>query len=386
MEHRIRGIAVTVALLASAGLALALSACGGGSSGQAKTLLTQTFAGNHKVDSGNLSFNLTVTPSGSRTLSGPLSFSFGGPFQSLGTGKLPQSNFTVSVSGLGRTGSLGLLSTGQSGFVSLSGTSYRMPAATFQKLESSFAGLTSSATGGSGSSALSRLGIDPLRWLVNPSIAGSESVGGADTTHIKAGVNVTALLSDLNTFLSKASSLGGPNANRIPTSISPTAKSKIASAVQNPRFDVWTGKSDKTPRRLAIALTLPVTGQFSTLLGGLRSADVALNVQYANLNQPQTITAPTAVRPFSEFTAKLKGLQQALQGLLGGTLGGTGSGATGSGTTGTGTTGTGTGTTSPGSATPATPSNVQAYSQCLQAAGSDIVKLQKCASLLKSAP
>src|SRR5947209_18341462 len=112
MEHRIRGIAVTVALLASAGLALALSACGGGSSGQAKTLLKQTFSGPHKVDSGNLSFNLTVNPTGSRTLSGPITITFGGPFQSLGTGKLPASAFTVSISALGKTGSLGLVSPG----------------------------------------------------------------------------------------------------------------------------------------------------------------------------------------------------------------------------------------------------------------------------------
>jgi hypothetical protein len=380
MHGRIRGLAATVALLAGASLALGLGACGSGSSGQAKTLLKQTFGGNHRVDSGNLSFNVTLNPSGSRTISGPISFSFGGPFQTLGTGKLPQSNFTVSVSALGKTGSLGLISTGQSGFVSLGGTSYQMPAATFQKLESSFSGLTSTTSGGSGS-ALTRLGIDPLRWLTNPSIAGNESVGGADTTHIKAGIDVVALLGDLGTFLQKASSVGVPNAARIPTSISAATRAKIARAVQNPHFDVWTGTSDKTPRKLAITLTLPVTGQISTLLGGLRSASVALSLQYANLNQPQTITAPPTVRPFAEFQAKLKSFQQSLQSFLTGTLGGgAGSGTTGSGTTGSGTTGSG--STGSGGAAPGTSTNVQAYSQCVQAAGSDIVKLQKCSALL----
>ena len=90
-------------------------------------------------------------PSGSSTLNGPITLSFGGPFQSLGKGKLPKSNFNVSISALGKTGSLGILSTGTTGYVTLQGTSYQLPAATFQKLESSFAALASSPGGGSGS-------------------------------------------------------------------------------------------------------------------------------------------------------------------------------------------------------------------------------------------
>ena len=51
---------------------------------------------------------VTVDPSGSTTLSGPITLSFGGPFQSLGTAaSCPQSDFTVSVSALGKSGSLG---------------------------------------------------------------------------------------------------------------------------------------------------------------------------------------------------------------------------------------------------------------------------------------
>ena len=70
-------------------------------------LLKQTFSGSHKVNSGNLNVSLTINPSGSSTLNGPITLSFGGPFQSLGKGKLPQSNFTISVSALGKSGSLG---------------------------------------------------------------------------------------------------------------------------------------------------------------------------------------------------------------------------------------------------------------------------------------
>ena len=121
-----------LAVLAS----LALAACGSSSSsssGDASTLLKQTFTGSHKISSGNLNLAVTVDPSGSSTLSGPIKLSFGGPFQNSVGGKLPQSNFTVSVSALGKSGSLGILSTGSSGYVSLSGHELSAPGGDVQE-------------------------------------------------------------------------------------------------------------------------------------------------------------------------------------------------------------------------------------------------------------
>jgi hypothetical protein len=77
---------------------------------------------------------------------------------------------------------------------------------------------------------------------------------------------------------------------------------------------VWIGESDKTVRKLQIELTLPVTGQISMLLGGLSTAQLGLTMQYADLNRPQTIQAPSNVRPYSEFTAKLQAFVDSLQG------------------------------------------------------------------------
>jgi hypothetical protein len=347
--------------------ALALAACGSsGSSGQASSLLRQTFSGKHTVNSGNINVSLALNPSGSSTLKGPLTLSFGGPFASLGTGKLPKSNFTVGFSALGRRGSLGILSTGTAGYVTVSGTSYQLPSSTFRQLESSFSSLTSSSGGSSGSGALSKLGIDPLHWLVNPTVVGNESVGGANTTHIRAGIDVAKLLDDLNTFLAKAPTLGVSGLGKVPSSISSATRQRIASEVRQPRFDVWTGTADKTLRKLVISLALPVTGQVSSLLGGLSSAQISLTMQYADLNQPQTINAPSSVAPYSQFQAKLRSFLSALQGGLGGSLGSAGSSSSGSSSSG-----------SSGSS-----SAVSSYAQCLQKAGQDLSKAQQCASLL----
>ncbi len=316
-----------VPLLAAVAVAAVLAACGSsGNSGNASALLRQTFSGSHTVNSGNLSLSLSVDPSGSSTLTTPITLSFGGPFQTLGQGKLPKSSFTVAISALGHTGQLGIISTGAAGYVTMQGTAYQLPAATFQRLESSFASLASSPGGGSGSGALGKLGIHPLAWLTNPTVVGTETVGGTATTHIRAGVNVSAFLAGLNTLLGKASSLGVSSA--IPTSISPATRQKIAGEVHNATFDVWTGKSDKTVRKLMIGLSLPVHGSISTLLGGISSAALTLTMQYGQLNQPQTITAPTKLAPYSQFTAKLQSILGAISSAVGTAL--PGSGTTGS--------------------------------------------------------
>jgi hypothetical protein len=357
---------------ATLGLAtVALVGCGtaggGGGSGDAGTLLHQTFSGVHKVNSGQVSFALTIEPSGSRTFKGPITISLGGPFQSLGAGKLPQSNFAITLSGMGKSGSVGVLSTGTTGYVTLQNTSYQLPQATFQKLESNFAQVAGTSAGsGSGSGTLGKLGIDPLRWLRNPSVVGNETVGGADTTHIRAGVNVSALVNDLSTFLQKASSLGISGAASLSGGLPASTRNAIVNAIRNPSVDVWTGTADKTMRKLQVGLTLPISGQLSTLTGGANSAVLGLVIQYAALNQPQTIAGPKAVRPFSEFAGRLQSFMHTLGSSAAGGSAGSSSSSSSSSSGG------------------GTAAGVQSYSQCIQAAGSDVSKMQQCSALLSS--
>ncbi len=352
------------AVVAALGLAACGSSSGGsggsGSSGNAQTLLKQTFASGKPVKSGVLAISFTLDPSGSSTFTTPISFSINGPFQSRGTGQLPQSNFTIAISALGRKGQLGIVSTGTSGYVTLQGAAYQLPSADFQRLESGFSSVGGSSQGGGG---LSALGINPQHWLTNASVVGPDTIGGADTTHIRAGVNVSALLQDINTLLGKASSSTG---TKLPSSIPPATQQKIAAAIKNATVDVWTGKSDKVLRKLSLNLNVPVTGRLSTLAGGMTSAGIGFTLQYSDVNQPQTIAAPSNVHPYSEFTTKLRSVLTGIEGSVGGgALGAAGS---------TGSTG------SSGSA--ATTDKIKKYSQCIQSAGQDVLKMQKCASVL----
>ncbi|MFZ0043307.1 MAG: hypothetical protein WAK93_18505 [Solirubrobacteraceae bacterium] len=367
-------------LLVALVAAMALAACGSSSSSSsssenAQTLLKQTFSGTHTVKSGVLDLGLSFNPSGSNTLTSPVTVSIHGPFQSRGSGNLPASDFTLAGSAMGHQGSLGVVSTGTAGYVTLQGTGYQLPQAEFQKLESSFSSVDSS--GSSSSGGLSKFGINPLHWIKDPSVVGTENIGGTDTTHIHGTVDVAALVSDLNTFLSKKSSSSSAT-SKLPAGIPAATQAKIAQEIKNASLDVWTGNSDKTLRKLALQLTVPVTGRISTTLGGLSSAGLGLTLQYSDLNQPQTISAPTSVKPYSQFQTKLQGLLQLFQSALSQSgIGGTSGSSAGSSGSSAGSSGSATGTTSTPSA-----GTVNKYSQCIENAGSDVTKMQKCASLL----
>lgn len=365
----VRGIRLLQPCAAAIVAVLGLAACGGSSGGGSgssqsassnpQTLLKQTFSSAHAVRSGVLHVELQLTPKGSSAVTTPVTLSLDGPFQSGGAKQAPQSDFTMSASALGHKGSMGVISTGNAAFIRLQGTAYSLPASTVKALHKSLASgkSTGSAPG------LSSLGIDPSRWLVKPQIVGTETVNGAQTKHLRAAVNVTAFVADVNKMLAKeAKAASAATSQSVPTRIPPATQRKIAAALKHPTVDLWTGSSDSTLRRLALTSSIPVTGQTSTELGGMTSAGVRLTIDYDKLNQSQTITAPAHPRSYAEFQAKLNTLGQQLEGAL------SGSGATGS---------TGSGTTGAGSS-----AQVNKYSKCINAAGGNVAKMQKCASLL----
>ncbi len=351
VQHRARAI---VALLVLAVAAVTLAACGGGGSsgGDAETLLRQTFSGSHQIRSGKANVHVRVVATGDPSLQGPIEATISGPFQSVGSDKLPQFDLALDASAEGQSIRAGLTSTSDRLFVSFGGTAYAAPQQLVQQLEQSFK--RAQQQGGSGRhTSLEALGLDPLGWLQDPTVVGTESVGGTQTDHISAKVNVSALLADVDKLLARASSGGIPGvpSTRVPSSLPANVRSQIEQAVKSATFDVWSGKSDHTLRRLTLALNVVPPR------GNPRSITVDLSVELTDLNQPQTIAAPTTTRPLSELLGQF-------QGLLGGALGGAGGSGGSSGSGG------------------ASSAQLNAYAQCVQRAGSNVTEAQKCASLL----
>jgi hypothetical protein len=361
VTFRLRG-ALAVLLVATG--ALVLAACGGGKkksstsgSGNAASLIDQTFSGRHPVKSGKVAVQIGVNLQGgsaSSGLNGPISIKFEGPFQ--GEGKsLPKFDFGLTATAGGQSFNAGLATNGNAAVVGFQGTSYSIPANLFSQFKQGFEQAQAKSPKSSSGPGLKELGIDPSKLISDPKVVGDEKVGDEDTTHINAAIDVDQLLNAIDTLLSKAGQLGVPTASGVPTHLTDAQKQQVKDAVKKATIDVWTGKSDHTFRKLQLRTTIAPSKPGS----GPKSADVALTIQLTDVNQPQTITLPKATKSIQDLIGSL-GLGGALGGLGGSSGGSSGGGASGG----------------------ASSKKLQKYERCIQAAGSDLTKAQKCASLL----
>jgi hypothetical protein len=365
--RRTRFVAAALAVLIGA---LGLAACGGGSGANVDQVLKETFSGNKKVRSGKVELKLSVKAEGARNLGGPIELKLTGPLQSQGTKQLPKFDFDLTLAASGQTFKAGAVSTGDAGFLKFQGQAYTVPAQIFTQFKQGFERAQSQKNGSAQNQSFASLGVNPKNWLKDPKDQGEEDVGGTKTIHISAGVDVAKLLDDVNQILSRArGQVGGQTAGRLPTQITPQQRQAVKDAIRDVSFDVYTGKDDKTLRRMTIRLKFKIPQKQQARAQGLTGGEVAFDLVLNDLNQPQTVSPPANPKPFTELTT-------ALRGVLGG-LGGLG-GAGGAGGTGTTTTPPATGGTTGGD------QSAQQYLQCLQQAGGDVAKAQKCAALLKT--
>jgi hypothetical protein len=348
-------------------LAAVLVACGG-SSDDPNKLLKETFSGTHKVTSGKLNVSVNVSAQGVQGLSQPIKIALTGPFQTQGKTQLPNFDLALTFSGGGQSFSAGATSTGGKGYLKFQGQAYEVPQNILAQFKQGFQQAQQRNQGQSNTNAFKKLGLNPLDWLKDPKVEGDEDVGGTSTKHISANIDVPKFVTDLNTLLRNAQSLGASAAQtgRLPSNITPQQQQQIQQAVKKANVQVWTGADDKTLRKLQIDLGIQGSGG--------RSGDLTFILEIDDLNQSQTINPPANAKPFSALTQQLNGLG------LGGAVGGAGAGAGGTSTAPSGSSGS-SGSGSSGSS--AANAKLQRYTQCLQSAAGDAAKLQKCADLLK---
>jgi hypothetical protein len=332
--------------------------CGGSDGGDASTatLLKDTFSGGKAVKSGKLDVSLGFEAQGLPTLTGPVAFKLSGPFASEGAGKLPKFDFDLDIAAGGQTIQAGAISLGDNGYLKFAGRAYTVDKALFDQFKNGYEQSQKAAKSKDAGPSFKALGVSPSAWLKDARKVGTTEVGGTSTFHITAGVNVARFLGDVNRLLAKARNLGGSTTQNVPQALSPAVQSTIERSVKRAQVDVYTGESDHALRRLALSVSLVVPKDAQESAGGLKSGELRFNLTIADLNNEQTIKAPSGARPLSD-------LQQALSSLQSNT-GGLGA------------------TTTPSSTTPATSGAPTEYLQCVQKAGTDIAKVQKCAALI----
>jgi hypothetical protein len=347
--------AVLLSLLLLLALGL-VAGCGGGddeaqvsSDTDVSELLTKTFTGKKKVDSGKLDLSLVIEAQGGDTqLQGPVTIKLAGPFQSQGGGKLPEFSLDASLEGGGQSFKAGATSAGEKGYLSFQGTDYVVDDQIFQQFKAGFE--EAQKQGSDQQQSFASLGMDPRKWLTEPKNEGDAKVGDDDTIKITGGVDVSALLDDVNNALEKASSLGLSEAD-VPERITEAQKRQVIEAVKDPRVEIYTGKEDTILRRMLVNLGVEDSGTSGT---------VAFDVSITDLNEDQEIAEPADAKPFDELLGQLGGLG------LGGLGGAPSSGSGSAGGSGGG-----------GSA-----EDFEKFSKCIEEAGDDTQKAQKCADLL----
>ena len=351
--HRTRPLLMLLAALASA---LALAACGGGDDSDAdpQTVLEDTFQNDETVDSGVFDLDLDISAEGENA--GNVEISLGGPFQGGGKG-VPQFDITGELSAETPQGDLdfsgGLVSTGESAFVNFQDTDYEVPQELFDQFATSLEQVRAQTQGQANKSSnfLESLGIDPTNWLTNLENEGTEDVEGTETIHISGQADVSGLLEDIRRIADRA----GPAADQI----TGDQLAQIEESIQSADFDVYSGEDDNVLRKVTASLEVAPSEETA---GAPDSLTVDFSLTFSEVNEEQSISAPTDAEPLRGLLEQFGVDPSQLGGAIEGGVGGL--------------------PQSGGETAPPTDSSTQAYLECLQQAqGQD--ELQQCSELIQ---
>jgi hypothetical protein len=268
------------------------------------------------------------------------------------------------VTGSGQDFSAGAIPPGDKGYVSFQGKSYAVPATIFNQFKQGFQQQQKSDKRSS-QLDLKALGINPDAWLANPKNEGTEQVGGAPTTHVSSAVNIDALVNDVNNLLKKADrlNLSRQQLQQLPKSLSGSNRKLIKDSIKSAKVDIWTGKDDKTLRRLDLKVNFDIPQSLRAQAQGLIGGTIDLTLEVADVNKKQDIKAPANPRPWSELQQQFS--SSALGSLSGG---GTPSGSAGSGS-------------SPSTGSGSAATRTQKYLKCVQKAKTT-ADIQTCGAIL----
>ena len=307
-------IRTAVAVLAIAlPIPAAVAGCGGGSSSSEdpQQVLDQTFNNPTKITSGKLDLSISGSAEGQQ--SGNFSATISGPFQTdpKNTTAFPQLDLTANVSGSAGGPSISfdgsLITTNDNAFVEYQNQAYEVGTTAFKQFAQAYArAAKQNQAKGSSSNGFSQFGIDPKTWLTNVSNEGTTSVDGTDTVHIHGDADVAKIVTDLQKVSKQTSGTT--------QQISPDQLKQLTDAVQTASIDVYSGTDDHLLRKLAVSLAIAPPSSAGASVSKL---DVNFSITLSDVNQPQTITAPSNAKPISDLLSQL-----GLPGLPG--VGGTG--------------------------------------------------------------
>jgi len=213
----------------------------------------------------------------------PLSgFELKGPFSLESTGDLPVARLQDTHFDGDKKETATFVSTGSKAFAIVKGKTYALAPGRVAGLSALVRRPGSSGTGTQ---------LDVGRWMKGtPKVAAGGLIGGVDTDEVTTDLDVAAVIRGL---VSLARSFGAGQAASLPELTDADVK-RLRGATKTATMSVWTGKKDKTLRKLVMDVEFRSSDKRLTdkvkLLSGIR---LRLEASITKLNQPVKVQAPS---------------------------------------------------------------------------------------------
>lgn len=304
-------------------LAVALAACGGGSSSADKTssakptagdsatvekLLEQTFGPNPAASSGLLSGTINIDVKGVARFKQRISLSMSGPFRQDKGDDAPKANLSMGIAL--RDGAYGaeLILVGNEVLIGLGTTAYQIPASISDRIREPLRN-SDNALG----AVLAVFGIAPRRWAKDPRIVGNERIAGVDVIHGTAGIKTKQYFLDVAKFTNLLTSLRFTEVAGLPQAVGPKVRAALVRSVTSATGDVYTGAEDHVMRKAKFNMTIEPSASDRRRLGGISSLKLAGELNVTEVGSPQRIAAPTARGSYPELQITLDALADSVR-------------------------------------------------------------------------
>ena len=309
-------------------------------------VLDATFDNENRISSANVDLDLSLSAEGDE--GGSFEASLTGPFQGDpdDPNTLPQLDWTLTATGEGGGQDIdfeaGAVLTDDNAYVEYGGTAYEVGSEEFQAAKKELEagapadedlGFSEAFQQGCEQSVRQQGGdpsscdFDVSAWLTNQTTEGTEDVEGTETTHVSGDLDVEQVLTDFGGIAA-----GLPQAQQAPFDFNNLGQ--LATAVEDASFDVYSSVDDNTLRKLEFNLAIDPSAIAAGSEVRVDSINVGFSLTLSEVNEEQTIEAPSDAQPIEDLTGQLDlgGLGLQVPGLEGGVpdAGGGGGGGAGS--------------------------------------------------------
>ena len=260
---------------------LALAGCGDDEPAQ---VLSETAQKLGEVRSGDLSMRFVASPK-AKGADGDIGFELEGPFSVAEPGALPVADIEYTQLTGPRQGKAKLISTGRAAYVRVEGKLFELPPGRERELRRAKGALEREG-------ALGELDIGA--WIRAPRVTEGETVGGAETDKVTAGLDVVAALNDL-AALSRGVGARGPGQK-----LEGESAKQVERAVRSSRLELLTGKDDRLLRRLTIDVDfgLETPDALRSVVGPVAGGRVLFELGIDSPNRRVRVAEPAGARPY----------------------------------------------------------------------------------------